>query len=50
MSSKKALKQAQKLAFAKHRGNITISKFNKDKLNFLNKINKKNKTKKLFES
>jgi phenylpyruvate tautomerase PptA (4-oxalocrotonate tautomerase family) len=50
MSSKKALKQAQKQAFAKHRSNITSSKFNKDKSNFFIKINKKNKTKKLFES
>ena len=41
MSSKKAMKQAQKQAFAKHRSNITNSR------NFLNKkkIFKKNKNK-----
>ena len=43
MSSKKAMKQAQKLAFAKHRSNITNSKFNSKKINFSNKISKKNK-------
>ena len=42
MSSKKAMKQAQKQAFAKHRSNITNSKLNTKKLNFLNKTNKKN--------
>ena len=43
MSSKKAMKQAQKQAFAKHRSNITNSGFEKKKLNFLQKVNKKNK-------
>ena len=43
MSSKKAMKQAQKQAFAKHRSNITNSKFNTKKINFSLKINKKNK-------
>jgi hypothetical protein len=42
MSSKKAMKQAQKQAFAKHRSNITNSKLNTKKLKFLNKTNKKN--------
>ena len=50
MSSKKAMKQAQKQAFAKHRSNITTSKFNKKKSNFLIKSNKRNKINKLFES
>ena len=31
MSSKKAMKQAQKQAFAKHRSNITNAKINKKK-------------------
>jgi len=43
MSSKKAMKQAQKQAFAKHRSNITNSRFGSKKLNFSQKINKKNK-------
>ncbi|MDA7572840.1 hypothetical protein N8745_01105 [Candidatus Pelagibacter sp.] len=43
MSSKKAMKQAQKQAFAKHRSNITNNKFGSKKLSFSNKINKKNK-------
>jgi hypothetical protein len=43
MSSKKAMKQAQKQAFAKHRSNITSSKFNIKKTKFSNKNNKKNK-------
>ena len=43
MSSKKAMKQAQKQAFAKHRSNITNNKFGSKKLNFSQKINKKNK-------
>tara|TARA_B110001450_G_scaffold231298_1_gene233089 strand:- start:324 stop:461 length:138 start_codon:yes stop_codon:yes gene_type:complete len=43
MSSKKAMKLAQKQAFAKHRSNITNSKFNTKKINFLSKISKKNK-------
>ena len=40
MSSKKAMKLAQKQAFAKHRSNITNTKFGVKKLNFANKINK----------
>ena len=40
MSSKKAMKQAQKQAFAKHRSNITNSRFNLKKKSFL-----KNKSK-----
>ena len=43
MSSKKAMKQAQKQAFAKHRSNITNSRYGSKKLNFFQKINKKNK-------
>ena len=31
MSSKKAMKQAQKQAYAKHRSNITNNRFNKKK-------------------
>ena len=42
MSSKKAMKQAQKQAYAKHRSSITNSRFN-----FINKnSSKKNKKKK----
>ena len=40
MSSKKALRQAQKQAFAKHRSNITNSRFNLKKKNITNKKNK----------
>ena len=40
MSSKKAMKQAQKQAYAKHRSNITNSRFNLKK-----KIFSKNKKK-----
>jgi len=43
MSSKKAMKLAQKQAFAKHRSNITNNRFNSKKLNFFSKTNKKNK-------
>ena len=43
MSSKKAMKLAQKQAFAKHRSNITNSKLNLKKLDFSKKINKRNK-------
>ena len=43
MSSKKAMKQAQKQAFAKHRSNITSNKFGSKKLNLIKKLNKKNK-------
>ena len=42
MSSKKAMKLAQKQAFAKHRSNITNNRFNMKKNNFLKKNNKKN--------
>ena len=37
MSSKKAMKLAQKQAFAKHRSNITNSKFGSKKINLINK-------------
>ena len=40
MSSKKATKLAQKQAFAKHRSNITNTKFGSKKINFTNKSNK----------
>jgi hypothetical protein len=40
MSSKKAMKQAQKQSYAKHRSNITNSRFYSKKKN-LSKINKK---------
>jgi hypothetical protein len=40
MSSKKAMKLAQKQAFAKHRSNITNTKFGSKKLNFVIKTNK----------
>ena len=43
MSSKKAMKLAQKQAFAKHRSNITNNKYDVKKIKFSNKINKKNK-------
>jgi hypothetical protein len=39
MSSKKAMKLAQKPAFAKHRSNITNTKFGAKKLNFIIKTN-----------
>ena len=42
MSSKKAMKLAQKQAFAKHRSNITNTKFGSKKLNLINKHNKVN--------
>mgnify|MGYP007005030320 FL=1 len=41
MSSKRAMKQAQKQAYAKHRSNITNSQFGKRKRN-LKKNKKKN--------
>tara|TARA_B100001564_G_C20379608_1_gene551705 strand:- start:44 stop:169 length:126 start_codon:yes stop_codon:yes gene_type:complete len=41
MSSKRAMKQAQKQAFAKHRSNITNNRFNQKKKNFM-KNKKKN--------
>ena len=40
MSSKKAMKLAQQQAFAKHRSNITNSKFGSKKINLINKLNK----------
>ena len=44
MSSKRAMKQAQRQAYAKHRSNITNSKFEiKKKLLLKNKQEKKNK-------
>ena len=42
MSSKKAMKLAQKHAFAKHRSNITNTKFGSKKINSANKSNKTN--------
>ena len=42
MSSKKAMKQAQKQAYAKHRSNVINTKFNYKKKD-LPKINKKKK-------
>ena len=41
MSSKKAMKQAQKQAYAKHRSNITFTRFGMKKKN-LKKNKKKN--------
>jgi|TARA_B110001454_G_C12367915_1_gene287118 hypothetical protein len=43
MSSKKAMKAAQKQAFAKHRSNITNSRFDTKKIKFSSKVNKKKK-------
>ena len=44
MSSKRAMRQAQKQAYAKHRSNITNSKFELKKKNLLkNKVEKQNK-------
>ena len=40
MSSKKAMKLAQKQAFAKHRSNITNTKFGAKKTNFVIRSNK----------
>ena len=37
------MKLAQKQAFAKHRSNITNSRFTSKKTNFSTKLNKKNK-------
>jgi|TARA_X000001036_G_scaffold397986_1_gene400578 hypothetical protein len=37
MSSKKAMKQAQKQAYAKHRSNIANSRFGKKRKNFSKK-------------
>ena len=41
MSSKRAMRQAQKKAFAKHRSNITNSRFNLKKKNSIKKNNDK---------
>ena len=41
MSSKKAMKQAQKQAFAKHRSNITNTRFSSKNKKFISKKNKK---------
>jgi len=46
MSSNKAMKLAQKQAFAKHRSNITNSKFGSQKLKVFNKANKTGTTNK----
>mgnify|MGYP006082991225 CR=1 FL=1 len=46
MSSKKAMKLAQKQAFAKHRSNITNTKLGAKKLNFVIKTNKTSATNK----
>ena len=46
MSSKKAMKLAQKQAFAQHRSNITNTKFGAKKLNFVNKTKKTTTTNK----
>ena len=43
MSSKKAMKLAQKQAYAKHRSNITNTRFGSKKINFTSKVNKKSK-------
>ena len=40
MSSKRAMRQAQKQAFAKHRSNITNSRFSLKKKNLVNKKSK----------
>ena len=37
MSSKRAMRQAQKQAFAKHRSNITNNRLNLKKKNLINK-------------
>ena len=45
MSSKRAMRQAQKQAYAKHRSNITHRRFNLKKKNPINtKIKKKTKS------
>ena len=46
MSSKKAMKLAQKQAYAKHRSNITNTKFGTKKMNFINRSNKTSTTNK----
>ena len=40
MSSKKAMRQAQKQAFAKHRSNVNNNRFDLKKKNLINKKNK----------
>ena len=40
MSSKRAMKQAQKQAYARHRSNITQSRFNRKKRDFTKKSKK----------
>ena len=40
MSSKRAMRQAQKQAFAKHRSNVANSRFNLKKKNIINKKNR----------
>ena len=42
MSSKRAMKQAQKQAYARHRSNITQSRFNQKKETLQKKIKKIN--------
>jgi hypothetical protein len=45
MSSKRAMRQAQKQAYAKHRSNITHSRFNLKEKNPINiKLKKKTKS------
>ena len=46
MSSKKAMKLAQKKAYAKHRSNIANTKFGSKKINFVSKSNKTSNTNK----
>ena len=46
MSSKKAMKLAQKQAFAKHRSNITNTKYGSKKIGFIKKPNKLTSTSK----
>ena len=40
MSSKRAMRQAQKQAYAKHRSNITNNRFSNKKKNFFSKKKK----------
>ena len=40
MSSKRAMKQAQKQAYAKHRSNITNNRFSNKKKSFVNQKKK----------
>ncbi len=41
MSSKKAMKLSQKMAFQKHKSNIKNNRFNPKNYKFINKSNKK---------